>query len=721
MFIDPTPTSDGAISPEVIKTPPLKPSGESATPISPPAHAFNRISKPRDESQPEISEPISSSQNSRLHPVVVVPPLPISSDPNLYKVFPDKQQLERFALPNPRKRKRHHLETDEKQLVQNKDTRAASNAALISLQELLAEIFEAESNSQLQNLDFSSGAEKLLFIPNDVDGTLLTLTATAQVRLESCLHKVIALGRFQDVPVDHLYQLQKLCEGSIYSAIAADVSVAGLEGDEGISQWLENVEKVDIGLRSARTILRTMTGGREEKQIYPEELLQRILSLLGKVMDSCIIPVVESRSSELQTEVFELASSNKKPISQLLHAASKVMQLVSELIVRVDLAEGTITTVEFLMIQLLFVENAASEKDSALGIYKYEAFRRTAMDIIAETFLRYTEQRTFILREIPASLQKLPTTRQHARQFKLGDGKSIQLVSALIMRLVQTSAMPAKSRPMSSKGRRLLNDEASTSDTDITESDEDSDREVTRLPSQNRTVNGVSEESLTVLRLTNEAKSLYGSAITNAKYVINIFVTRASTASKTGDQPHRHLLDIFVEDLLSVLSLPEWPAAELLLQALVAQLNDIVTSEKSTAPAKNMGLELFGMMGCAISDIISATQNLAKTLENDESKFSEYILQLFDESMSHELEEEELTSWSGPYRAVVESLDERSSNDRQVASAAGFIITQWSKATFWGSRAVSESPVKLALGRTSQEVVAKLLTTFSTGRWSPAE
>ena len=629
--------------------------------------------------------------------------------------------MDGFALASSRKRKRDHLEVDGKSLVQNKDIRAASNAALNSLQELLAEIFEAEYNLQPQNLDIGSNSEKVLFLPSDADGISVTMTAASHVKLEPCLHKTIVLGRFRDVPMDHLCQLLKLCEGSINSAGGSDISVNGLEGDENISQWLEDVEKVEIGLRSARTVLRIMTGGREEKQIYPEELLQKILSLLSKVMDSCIIPVVESRSSESQPLVFQFASSNRKPISQILHAASKIMQLVSELIVRVDLAEGTITTVEFLMIKLIFVENAPSEKDSVLGIPKYEAFRRSAMDVIAEIFLRYTEQRTFILREIPASLQKLPTTRQHARQFKLGDGKSIQLVSALIMRLVQTSAMPTRSSSISNGREALINGEAYTSEDDPTESDEDSDADISRTSSHNRVANGASAASLAIRRQADKAKSLYGSAITNAKYVINIFVTRASTASKTGDQPHRHLLDIFVEDLLSVLSLPEWPGAELLLQALIAQLNDIVTSDKSTAPAKNMGLELFGMMGCAISDITSATQNVAKTLENDESKYSEYLMQLFDEYMSHELEEKELTSWIGPYRAVVESLNMRSSNDRQVASAEGFIITQWSKAAFWGGRTASESPAKLAPDRISQEVVAKLFPALSTGTWLPPE
>ena len=44
-----------------------------------------------------------------------------------------------------------------------------------------------------------------------------------------------------------------------------------------------------------------------------------------------------------------------------------------------------------------------------------------------------------IFNEIVTSLEKVPVARQSARQFKAHEGKSIQLVSALLMRLVQTS------------------------------------------------------------------------------------------------------------------------------------------------------------------------------------------------------------------------------------------------------------------------------------------
>ena len=44
------------------------------------------------------------------------------------------------------------------------------------------------------------------------------------------------------------------------------------------------------------------------------------------------------------------------------------------------------------------------------------------MDVLAKIFTKYTEQRQFIFDEILMSLEKLPPTKQSARQYRLTDG-----------------------------------------------------------------------------------------------------------------------------------------------------------------------------------------------------------------------------------------------------------------------------------------------------------
>ena len=685
--------------------------------------AHNEIAHSQNASLPTTDEILLNPSGIKLHPVVLVPPLPPLSHQNQYRVIPDGQLGPTSTAAESRKRKRDQLSPHDESIVKANDPKSVSNTTLDVLREVFAEIFEAENNLRLDSLEGNFVDITSIFISCDgTDGLPVTLTPATHVKVESALHKVIALNRFGEIPLDYISRLQRLCEGGINSANSIDISIETAPHDDDNSRWLDYATSVETGLRSARTILRTMVGGREEKEIYPEELLQKILDLLQKVMDSCIIPVVEARVAGSHSEVFGFATSHKKSITQLNHALGKIMQLLSDLLVKVELTESTINTMEFLFTRILFVENAHNEKDSVLGVHKFEAIRRKAMDIIAEIFLRYPEQRTFIFNEILTSLQKLPTTRQHARQYKLGDGKNIQLVSALIMRLVQTSGTCLTSRLAAPNVPALpVRDNVFPSDTDHEDDGDSQSGDASSVTifahdkADGHARNGSTSVSLMQIQ-ANEMKSLYESSIRSAQHVVKFFVTRASTASKTGDQPHRHLLDIFVEDLVAVLSLPDWPASELLLRALVSILDEIIASDKSTAPAKNMALELFGLLGCAVSEITAAAQHLSKNLEIDDSKFSEYLAQLMDGYMTDRLEEGELLKWTGPYRAVVESLHVRSSDDRLISSAEGYILTQWSKIVYWDSRATSEPDEPLQTNGT-----IKLYQSLSCGRWICAE
>ena len=59
--------------------------------------------------------------------------------------------------------------------------------------------------------------------------------------------------------------------------------------------------------------------------------------------------------------------------------------------------------------------------------------------------------------------------------------------------------------------------------------------------------------------IIENANELSSTAARDAQYVMGYLVGRAMTASKTGDQPYRHLLDMFAEDFILVLSNAEWP------------------------------------------------------------------------------------------------------------------------------------------------------------------
>lgn len=675
-----------------------------ATPTTPEPYAHNQDAFSRNASASVNSKELPSSGDSKSYPIVLIRPLPADSRPSDYIQIPVEEREHSL------KRKREEAGN----VKGTKDQRAIANEALHRLQEIIQDIFEADDQSQpdIQGT-ISAEAGQFFVSAHYEDREINTLAPAIHVKLEAALQKAISLGKYDEVPIDHLCRLQTLCQGGLASAESSEIHVELTSGLEDDSKWIQGIEALDSGLRAARTILRIMVGGRQEKEIYSEELLQNVLRVVEKVLNSSIIPIVEARSTGPSSAVFETASSHKKLISQLLYDTKKAMNLLAGLLTKVEMAETIITTMEFFATRLLFVDNAHSEKESILGIQKFETLRRTAMDLIAEIFSHHPQQRAFLFDEILTSLQKLPVKGQQARQYKLADGTSIQLVSALIIRLIQTSATSSASRK---RGRRRL-------PSNEVEQGKSDDSEAEGLDSQSgsqhiESSDEVSEDStdsrydVAIQRLANKATLLNNSAAQNAQYVIRFYVSRGMTAPKTGDQPHRQLLDMFAEDLIAVLGLPEWPAAELLLRALLVRMVDISESKQYNALAKTMALELLGLMGSAISELVASTRNSARNLENHDSDRSGYLRQLLDDYMEAKLETNEVLGWEGPYHVVMQYLQPNGSEDKQSTSARGYYLTQWAKAVSSGN---------LTCNTVTEKLANKLRKMLSSVKWDTLE
>jgi cohesin loading factor subunit SCC2 len=663
--------------------------------------------------QPKVEEARTISPSKlALKPGIMIQAPSISNDAGSYRVYKEETHT-----PTPRSLKRHHDEIDEDEKVPTLDQRAVANANVRHLAEELSDVFEAEETIRL-NGSHPAFESYFVTLEGGDDEQRLSLAPAIQLKIDSLLHKVISSGRLNDISVDDLVHLQKLCEPALSTTESVDVQIQSSWGEDEVSAWLDRLHAADIVIRSARTILRTMTGGRTDKQLYSEEMLQNVIKLLSKVTDTCIVPMVESRTSESDSSVFNVASANKKLMNQLLHDAGKIMQLLFDLLAKQEFSEQPVTNLEFFVIRLLFVENAPSEKESVLGIAKFEIYRRSAMNVLATIFSKYPDQRQFIINEVLTSLQKLPTAKVHARQFRLSDGTRLQLVSVLLIRLVQTSGVRVTAG-MDRMLRRKLPDTEKESDES---SEEEEEKEDANSKADESVANGEEDEEADANTvpppLVRNARALYESAGRSASQITNFLVSRAQTASKSGDQPHRHLLDMFVEDLISVLPFPDWPAAELLLRALLLKMIEILNDHKSSAPAKNMALETLGSMGTAILNTSDTARALAQSLENSESSIGDQLLQYWDDQNSNSLDLLSLIGWRGPYRVVLEYLEENSA-DPQAPSAKAFYLTQWTKIALWGHKNASEEMDKTILG--SSSLALRLAKLTYNGKWSREE
>lgn len=616
-----------------------------------------------------------------LTPAVVIPALP----PTISPMKSDKPQStngvgthtpKQSATPSPTKKRKREITNDPvvKEEV-SLDHRERADTAVQHLNEIIFKVLEAEDQLEPDTSRTMSKHAEEFFLPGFEGSSSHVLRPEVHNTIEDAITKAANVSRIGEISLEHLLRIQKLCGASFVQGHDLDIGIPSTGEDDVAEQWCGNIRAAENSLRASKILLKLMTCGRDERQLQPDELLQNLLDNVRYILDKCLIPVIEIRASIADTEFWKNHKERIALLTTLLSRVGRVLKLLGEVVLRIELSEAAINGVEFLASSLVFVENAPAEKDSLLGLQKVENVRRHAMDLLAKTFLKHPGQRTFILDDILSQLEKLPVTRQSARQYKVLDGKPIQLVSALIMQLIQTSAV----RIISEKSKRNL-EEDSVDTTMVNASDEDSDelgqKNTNHKHSSSRTDVTSKEDAGSLADIANP---LYKAAWDAASYVAKYLVQRALTSSKTGDQPYRNLLDIFTEDFLGVLGSPDWPASELILRALLGSFIGITNDEKNSAPAKNMALDLMALMGAGIADLQAYVQQALPSLEAGASVLKKMLLESIEDTVAGGIRDAQLLDLNGPYPVVVAYYQDEDADNLQLQSAKSQFLAQWAK------------------------------------------
>jgi cohesin loading factor subunit SCC2 len=466
------------------------------------------------------------------------------------------------------------------------------------------------------------------------EGELSGLTDTALAMLGDAVSKVNNLGCFPEVSAEDILMLQSLCEPLVTAASRLPFD---LESDSDDDQ-LRLLTQTELGLKGCRMIMQTMTEGRDERRICSEDLIQGIVRLLKRLFASVIAPVVESRRSGSSSQLFVIGSKHKKELHGILRRCATIISQIATLIGKVKLTEYTLSGIESLAVDIIFSQNSAHETDSALGIQKFETFRQTAMDVIAQIFSFHPDQRNSLAVEILTNLEKLPDKRASARNFRSAHESPIMLASALFMRMVQASTNNDRS------------DEASApSLAESEEEDAEGDSDFEALESQGR-----ARKSRHQRRTPREMASQAVASVRKvATLIIQTMVAKAENVSKSGDKPFRNLLDLFVGDLCSVLGSPEWPAASLFLEMLLAIMQ---RQKDKSVQAADMALATMGTMGVGMIDFATRLKAVKRDLDITHSSLSSKLVPLVDDSLKHSIHLKDVLSLDGPYRAVLDSL-----------------------------------------------------------------
>jgi cohesin loading factor subunit SCC2 len=593
----------------------------------------------------------------------VIPPLPLGSQREDYQTIPD----------SPKRRKLNSDQQGARIALHVRAQKEEADAQLAKFQELLFEIFEAQ-DQMAPDTSTNSNPEESQFFEHieDAEDSNIVLTTKIHSKLQNAVKKLIDYKRFTDVPPDHVKRLQSLCEPSLSATQTLNLGL-GSSPDEGeVEQWRARLKLAENGATSACTVGWTILGSLHDKALFSEDVVQYLPNVLTNIFENCLVPIVEARSSGQSSGMFKAASSSKDVLIRLLGQGKKLLDLVATLSVQMDGAEVAINKTEFLATQLVFVENSHNEKESVLGAQIFEQVRRTAMEALAKIFAKFPDQRPSILDEIVNSLEKLPSTTRAARQFKLTDGKNIQLFSALVVQLVQTATSEPSRKPMPGGTKSATKSVLSGSRPEDSQEDEMDTLADTSTPQQS------TEKPSACILLNEKAEALQSNARSSAHHIIKFLVGKAMRTTKTGDQPYRNLIDLFTEDLISIFGSCDWPASELLLWMLARHMIEILKRDE-TGSAKNMAIELLGKMGSAISNLRVSVPHLAAAIHNNDSTVSQNLQQFADDQLRAGIRAEDMVTADGPYKITLNFLHERAVNDWQLISAERFYLLQWAK------------------------------------------
>ena len=567
-----------------------------------------------------------------------------------------------------RKRDAEEL-ADSQQLYGGLDQRQRADAAFTELRRAFQDIFQAE-----ENLSAQSSTIPLVMLTNDQEPTL---TVSAHQKLHGLLQKAISLGCFAQVPLEALLRIQRLSDGALRHSAGLDLKLRDTDGESEVEGWAQQLPEVDAALKAARTSLRIMSAGRDDRQLYSEDIIQGAVDLFRNVMDGIVIPVAELRNSGPTERVFRQLAGHRKNLTTAFTSCQRLFALMADLVSKTELSETVINTLQDAASHLLFVENAHAERDSVLGVQKFDGLRLAAMDMLSQVFVLNPQLRQSIFDDILTSLEKLPVGKQKARQFKLVDGRSIQPVSALILRLIQASAGKVDDKKLKPRAAfRPLDDEADDGPAgEGAAAGDDADAKFFATVTTEERAAG--QHSTAIQELSNVTQVLAETARRNASYVVNYIVTRALTSTKGGETPYRNLLDLFVEDFTTCVDSPDWPGAELLLRILMLKMISMVEGgeKQAAATAKNMALEVLGTLATAISKLRSQVQKASNPVDSDE--LTGYLSDLAAAALDMKSRPEQLTDWAGPYRTLLEYLEAKRSDDPHLTSAISFVVADW--------------------------------------------
>ncbi|KAI8805454.1 hypothetical protein BJ742DRAFT_855979 [Cladochytrium replicatum] len=337
-------------------------------------------------------------------------------------------------------------------------------------------------------------------------------------------------------------------------------------------------------------------------KVHTESMTLSCIDSAKCVLDRFILASIEIAASDedtedptLQTKKDFLSSISTK--KQLQHLSDLLCQVFGKLYIWLDaekLTEDNVISVSYLALSTFFVEMPPLAETMGISKIQYRC-----MNLLRLIFCRHSNHRNFILDEILTSLIKLPTNKRNKKYYRLVDGRSIQMVTALILQLVQ-SVSSSKSLLSAARDVKMHLNSSEQDPGDVT-----IEREASRSGESSPQKLA---DSKAIETFVQACKSVADSAAGSAGYVLQYLLSKCTSdpSSKvnsrkrgqgaTTELEYRAVLDQFLDDVLLVLNEPEWPAAEVICLIYSRVMIQYLEDSKRDNSSRGMALEWLGQI-----------------------------------------------------------------------------------------------------------------------------
>ncbi|XP_029366477.1 nipped-B-like protein A isoform X1 [Echeneis naucrates] len=430
--------------------------------------------------------------------------------------------------------------------------------------------------------------------------------------------KIKAMGISSRIPSDKLVKLLNILEKNIQDGSKLSTMMNhdhDAEDEERL--WRDLImERVTKSADACLTALNIMTSAHMPKAVYIEDVIERVLQYTKFHLQNTLYPqydpvyrVDPHGGGMLSSKAKRAKCSTHKQrvIVMLYNKVCDIVSNISELLEIQLLTDTTILQVSSMGITPFFVENVSE-------------LQLCAIKLVTAVFSRYEKHRQLILEEIFTSLARLPTSKRSLRNFRLnssdqdGEPMYIQMVTALVLQLIQC---------------------------------------VVHLPSDKDTFEEYDTKVDQDVLITNS----YETAMRTAQNFLSVFLKKCG--SKQGEEDYRPLFENFVQDLLSTVNKPEWPAAELLLSLLGRLLVHQFSNKQTEMALRVASLDYLGTVAARL-------RKDAVTSKMDQRSIDRILQQSPGSDETQQLQ-----------KALLDYLEENAETDASLVFARKFYIAQW--------------------------------------------